>query len=36
MTNRITAWCIDCADPDRLAEFWSAVLGWAVTDRGGT
>jgi hypothetical protein len=35
MANRITAWCIDCADPDHLAEFWSAVLGWAVTDRDG-
>jgi predicted enzyme related to lactoylglutathione lyase len=33
MANRITAWCIDCEDPDGLAEFWSAVLGWTVTDR---
>lgn len=33
MANRITAWCIDCADPDGLAEFWSEVLGWVVTDR---
>jgi predicted enzyme related to lactoylglutathione lyase len=33
MANRITAWCIDCHDPDGPAEFWSAVLGWVVTDR---
>lgn len=35
MANRITAWCIDCADPDHLADFWSAVLGWTVIDRDG-
>jgi hypothetical protein len=33
MANRITAWCIDCEDPDGLAEFWCAVLDWVVTDR---
>ena len=33
MANRITAWCIDCEDPGRLAEFWSSVLGWVVADR---
>jgi predicted enzyme related to lactoylglutathione lyase len=33
MANRITAWCIDCEDPDGLAEFWTAVLGWVVTER---
>jgi hypothetical protein len=31
--NRITAWCIDCEDPDTLAAFWTVVLGWVVTDR---
>lgn len=36
MANRITAWCIDCEDPDRLADFWTAALGWAVTDRDDT
>ena len=33
MANRITSWCIDCEDPDTLAAFWTAVLGWVVTDR---
>ena len=33
MANRITAWCIDCQDPDALAAFWIAVLGWVVTSR---
>jgi catechol 2,3-dioxygenase-like lactoylglutathione lyase family enzyme len=33
MANRITALCIDCADPERLAEFWTQVLGWAITER---
>jgi predicted enzyme related to lactoylglutathione lyase len=32
MANRITAWCIDCEDGRRLADFWTAVLGWVVTD----
>ena len=32
MANRITAWCIDCEDPNGLAAFWTAVLGWVVTD----
>ena len=32
MASRISAWSIDCADPRRLAEFWTAVLGWVVTD----
>jgi predicted enzyme related to lactoylglutathione lyase len=32
VANRITAWCIDCEDPNRLAAFWAAVLGWVVTD----
>jgi hypothetical protein len=29
----ITAWSVDCEDPDGLAEFSSAVPGWVVTDR---
>ena len=33
MANRITAIAIDCADPELLAGFWTAVLGWQVTDR---
>lgn len=32
MANRITAWCIDCEDPNKLAAFWTAVLEWVVTD----
>jgi predicted enzyme related to lactoylglutathione lyase len=32
MANRITAWAIDCADARSLAEFWTAVLDWVVTD----
>jgi predicted enzyme related to lactoylglutathione lyase len=33
MANRITAIAIDCANPELLAGFWTAVLGWQVTDR---
>ena len=33
MANRITAIAIDCADPELLAGFWTAVLGWQITDR---
>jgi predicted enzyme related to lactoylglutathione lyase len=32
VANRITAWCIDCEDPEQLAAFWTAALGWVVTD----
>jgi predicted enzyme related to lactoylglutathione lyase len=32
MANRITAWAIDCQDAGALAEFWTAVLGWVVTE----
>src|SRR5262245_18031414 len=35
MANRITAIAIDCEDPELLAGFWTAVLGWQVTDRDG-
>ncbi len=34
MANRITSIVIDCADPESLARFWTAVLGWQVTERG--
>src|SRR5690349_12785856 len=33
MANRITTVLVDCADPDRLAEFYRAVLDWEVLDR---
>jgi len=26
VASRISAWCIDCVDPRRLAEFWTAVI----------
>ncbi|BBY33562.1 glyoxalase [Mycolicibacter minnesotensis] len=32
MTNRLVGITIDCADPARLASFWSAMLNVAVTD----
>jgi Glyoxalase-like domain len=32
MAVRITEIIIDCADPERLAEFWCEVLGYVVTD----
>ncbi len=31
MTNRLTGITIDCADPARLASFWSALLNRAMT-----
>jgi predicted enzyme related to lactoylglutathione lyase len=33
MANRITALVVDCTDPERLAEFWTQVLGWRITER---
>jgi predicted enzyme related to lactoylglutathione lyase len=33
MANRITSLCIDVTDPDLVAGFWTAVLGWQVTER---
>ena len=33
MGSRFTELIVDCADPRRLAEFWSAVLGWQPTGR---
>lgn len=32
MTSKFTELAIDCADPDRLARFWCAVLGYEVQD----
>lgn len=33
MASRITELVLDCADPERLAGFWSEVLGYEVLDR---
>ncbi|MEN3361240.1 MAG: hypothetical protein V7637_5222 [Mycobacteriales bacterium] len=33
MACRITELVLDCSDPDRLAAFWSGVLGYVETDR---
>ncbi len=33
MGSRFTELVVDCADPERLATFWSAVLGWQPTGR---
>ncbi len=33
MTSRISELVIDCADPDLLAQFWSAVLGYVELGR---
>ncbi len=33
MACRITEICLDCHDADKLAQFWSAALGWPVGDR---
>jgi predicted enzyme related to lactoylglutathione lyase len=35
MANRITSLCIDCTDVSLLADFWTQVLGWQVTERDG-
>jgi predicted enzyme related to lactoylglutathione lyase len=32
-TGVISAIVVDCADPPRLAEFWSAATGWDVVER---
>lgn len=34
MGARFTELVIDCTDPERVAEFWAAVLGYTVIDRG--
>lgn len=36
MTSRVGDIVIDCADPERLAEFWCDVLGYRIFDRDGT
>jgi catechol 2,3-dioxygenase-like lactoylglutathione lyase family enzyme len=33
MANRISEFVIDCADPERLAAFWSEVLGYVELGR---
>jgi hypothetical protein len=33
MACRITSLCIDATDPELLADFWCAVLGWQVIER---
>ena len=33
MGSKFTELVVDAADPDRLARFWSAVLGWQPTGR---
>jgi hypothetical protein len=33
MGSRFTELVVDAADPERLAEFWVAVLGWQPTGR---
>lgn len=36
MTSRVGDIVIDCVDPERLAEFWCAVLGYRIFDRDET
>jgi catechol 2,3-dioxygenase-like lactoylglutathione lyase family enzyme len=36
MTSRVGDIVIDCADPERLAEFWCGVLGYRISDRDDT
>jgi catechol 2,3-dioxygenase-like lactoylglutathione lyase family enzyme len=33
MASRLTEISLDCHDPDRLADFWTGVLGWVVLHR---
>jgi hypothetical protein len=33
VASKFTELIVDCANPQRLAEFWSAVLGWQPTGR---
>src|SRR5262249_14126103 len=33
MGSRFTELIVDCAEPQRLAGFWAAVLGWQPTGR---
>lgn len=32
MASRLTEISLDCRDPDRLADFWTAALDWVVLD----
>ncbi|MBI4942844.1 MAG: VOC family protein [Actinobacteria bacterium] len=32
MTSRFTDLAVDCTDPDRLARFWCAVLGYEIRE----
>ena len=32
MTSKFTELCIDCSDPHRLADFWSQVLDYKITE----
>ena len=34
MGLRMQAVIVNCHDPERLAEFWAAALGWRITVRG--
>ena len=36
MVSHLVATTIDCADPVRLAEFWSAVLGYQTVQSGNS
>jgi predicted enzyme related to lactoylglutathione lyase len=33
MAARLTEICVDCSDPEKLAPFWSEVLGWPLGER---
>jgi predicted enzyme related to lactoylglutathione lyase len=33
MGSKFTELVIDCADPERMAEFWSAVLDYKITEK---
>ncbi|WP_430782887.1 VOC family protein [Actinoplanes sp. G11-F43] len=33
MTSRIATIAIDAVDPERVAEFWTAVFGWRILER---
>jgi hypothetical protein len=33
MASKFTELIVDCADPEGLADFWAAVLGWERTGR---
>jgi Glyoxalase-like domain len=33
MGSKFTELVVDCADPDRMAEFWSAVLDYKITEK---